>query len=356
MLDRPIFISGLRKSGTSMVRQLLDGHPDLFVLPINELHFFEFTPFVGSLRGSRNAQIERASRIHTPEEGAVAAAQFKFLSREHSPNSPVNFEAIQKDILDRHPQTWAELYECIVRSIAQHSPTGSELRQDTRFAAKGVQQEDFLIEFLQMFPDLKFIYVLRNPYGQFNAAINQIRYSLVKSEKQSEIGRDIDKLNKIAPYPYLGQRLKQMSTSYFFMRKWVQLFPENFYIFVYDRLLENEQAEIESLCDFLEISYHDSLHQTTQLGKEARRQGWSAGGQRDNSAIDRAGLDAWMDQMPPGAIRLITKTFPDVLDEFGFERATSARRDLSLRIHPKESIKDAAANRWLFTNQAQQLL
>ena len=31
MLHQPIIISGLRKSGTSMVRNLLDGHPDLFV-------------------------------------------------------------------------------------------------------------------------------------------------------------------------------------------------------------------------------------------------------------------------------------------------------------------------------------
>jgi hypothetical protein len=45
MLKQPIFISGLRKSGTSMVKNLLDNHPALFMYPPNEFHFFKFTHF-----------------------------------------------------------------------------------------------------------------------------------------------------------------------------------------------------------------------------------------------------------------------------------------------------------------------
>ena len=41
-MSRPIFLLGCHKSGTSLLRSLLDGHPDLFVIPI-ETHFFQAT-------------------------------------------------------------------------------------------------------------------------------------------------------------------------------------------------------------------------------------------------------------------------------------------------------------------------
>ena len=39
-MKSPIFILGAHKSGTSLLRSLLDGHPDLFVIPL-ETHIFQ---------------------------------------------------------------------------------------------------------------------------------------------------------------------------------------------------------------------------------------------------------------------------------------------------------------------------
>ncbi len=44
-MKSPIFVSGLSKSGTSMVKTLFDGHPDLFVVPPNEMLFFFFSEY-----------------------------------------------------------------------------------------------------------------------------------------------------------------------------------------------------------------------------------------------------------------------------------------------------------------------
>ena len=38
--NNPIFVLGCHKSGTSLLRSIFDGHPDLFVIP-REGHFFE---------------------------------------------------------------------------------------------------------------------------------------------------------------------------------------------------------------------------------------------------------------------------------------------------------------------------
>ena len=43
-LIKPIFILGAHKSGTSYLRALLDGHPDLYVVPL-EAHYFQHLGF-----------------------------------------------------------------------------------------------------------------------------------------------------------------------------------------------------------------------------------------------------------------------------------------------------------------------
>lgn len=46
-MEKPVFVLGSRKSGTSLLRSLLDGAEGLFVVPC-ETHFFQRTgkPFV----------------------------------------------------------------------------------------------------------------------------------------------------------------------------------------------------------------------------------------------------------------------------------------------------------------------
>ena len=59
-LVKPIFVSGLRKSGTSMMRHLFDGHPDIFSNPKGEFHFFRYTDIdaIGSYRKQLGTTME----------------------------------------------------------------------------------------------------------------------------------------------------------------------------------------------------------------------------------------------------------------------------------------------------------
>ena len=43
-MNEPIFILGCTKSGTTLLRNLFDGHPQLFVVP-SESHFFQNARF-----------------------------------------------------------------------------------------------------------------------------------------------------------------------------------------------------------------------------------------------------------------------------------------------------------------------
>jgi hypothetical protein len=66
-LNRPVFTSGLRKSGTSMARRLLDGHSALYMHSINELHFFHFTNFIDRIRPSQRRAGKQTPAPRFPE-------------------------------------------------------------------------------------------------------------------------------------------------------------------------------------------------------------------------------------------------------------------------------------------------
>ena len=63
-LTAPIFILGSHKSGSSLLRSLLDGHPRLFVFP-KEIHFFQYAGYWVDyrLRAAKPAQLSREQLI-----------------------------------------------------------------------------------------------------------------------------------------------------------------------------------------------------------------------------------------------------------------------------------------------------
>jgi len=52
---RPLFVVGHRKTGTTLLQELLDGHPQLVVLPGESNHFLTFLPRFGALAPARLA-------------------------------------------------------------------------------------------------------------------------------------------------------------------------------------------------------------------------------------------------------------------------------------------------------------
>ena len=53
--ERPVFVVGHRKTGTTLLQELLDGHPQLVVLPGESNHFLTFLPRFGALPPERIA-------------------------------------------------------------------------------------------------------------------------------------------------------------------------------------------------------------------------------------------------------------------------------------------------------------
>jgi hypothetical protein len=338
-MQSPIFISGLRKSGTSMVKNLLDDHPGLFVFPPNELHFFKYSCHPSIVK-------DKASYIDNPRELALKIAQNKFITRITEKDSEFYipefsyetfFESIENSDITGYPQ----VYEVLFKSFYEALGKGKEAER-LRFVSKTVLETEFFPELVRWFPDLKFVYVLRNPYAHFVSAIKSLRTHTSRKKSETYEGMKLSSLRN--PYPYLGPEIFRMKHSYYFMEKFERLYPKNFYVLVYDDLLKNSEAELEKLASFLDIEFKSTLQTPSIMGKIWKGNSWK---NYEFRGIDQAPLEEWKQDISGGEVKLINKFFGNLIKKY-FKLEKSGANILK-PLHPSEyRPKIYLANRLLY--------
>jgi len=318
-MEEPIFISGLRKSGTSMVKGLLDNHPELFVYPPNELHLFRFSHHPAIVK-------DKQARESDPNELKNIIANQHFITRLNDSTfqyftDQVDVDTYTEEIETCEVNTPADVYRANYQAMA----TATGQASPGTFVTKTVLETEFFPNLREWFPDLKFIYVLRNPYAHFNAARNSIRADRARGESP-----EFNALKH--PYPFIGSELRRMKGSYYFMNKFSELYPEHFYILSYDEILKNPEEQLRQLSDFLEISFNRDLLQPSICGEP-----WGGNSMHEDvfDGISKKPLTHWQQDTSDLEIRLINEFFADIIDEYDFEQLES-NASILRRLHPSE--------------------
>ncbi len=334
-MKSPIFVSGLSKSGTSMVKTLFDGHPGLFVIPPNELLFFFFS------------DLPSLNRIKAPEPTGDPGQLLRNLARSEynvRMNQPgagdyreqFNVSAFTEDIDRLEVSSYPEAMEDLLGAYARNCSTFNGDPDTTRFLAKTIWETEYFPELLNWFGDMKFLYVLRNPYAHFHAAL--------KSMRAGDKGHEGMKLTWRNRFPFIGRELALMRTSYCLMRKYRKLFGDHFYVLVYDRLLEDPDTELKKVCDFLEIEFHPALRCPTILGQPWKGNSWYA---ENYDGIDKRPLTHWHDKISQLEIKYVNQHFQDVVEEFGF-KVLPANCSILRPFHYTETPLTYIANRVMY--------
>jgi len=201
-----------------------------------------------------------------------------------------------------------------------------------------VLETEFVPYLRQWFPDTKFVYVLRNPYGHFASARNSMRIT---------DGSEGDALSILDdPYPFIGSELRRMKLSYYLMGKYKRLYPDQFYVLVYDDILRAPESTLRSLTEFLGIEYHESITNPTICGEQWGGNSWY---EDEFDGIDTSPLDHWMDDISRLEKQVITDLFGDLIDEYGFDRLStdvSLFRPFSVAERPHTYLANRLAVYW----------
>ena len=153
----PVIICGYPKSRTTLLLALLDRHPELLVFP-EETHFFQ--QIVGNPGRHDPDYLLTHSSIKLFKRG-----KFEMTSgfRDYSQVDPDHFEIVFRELWKTRFSTQPSILEIIMQSYGQ--VTG---QLDSKYwVEKTPMNEKYLENAQAWWPDLKAIYMLRDPRDNF---------------------------------------------------------------------------------------------------------------------------------------------------------------------------------------------
>ena len=256
--NRLIFVAGVPRSGTTLVQNILDSHPDIYGGPE-----FDRIPNIIDLRRKLNVSIKqgRIDMFVNPAE------------------------------VDNHI---ANLIKNLLFPVARrHNCTYTSEKTPWNILA--------FRDLIEILPEAKFIYVIRYPH----AVIASMLKVAQRSKLQGVMPPDFTRSISLACY-YIESVLrlvKALDSKY----------PQKIYTLKYEDLLENPETEIKKLCAYIGVTFADAMLTPGNIkhpGHENMTQtGIWYNDTLYNSNFDKQHQDKWKSQLSGAAKAFINYVF-----------------------------------------------
>lgn len=247
-LNRPIFISGYHKSGTTLLLSILDGHPELVVIP-EELNFFKSVLFK---KDKAKAIRENSGfKMFLSEQELPEWSHWKTFYREGYPEfDNRKFTRLVEQAL-RESENFKDLLLQMVHAFAEVDHVDPTAK--SHWASKTPLEEIYFPLMLEMFrDDFKFVYMVRDPRDA---------YTSISKWKENRGRMGYQSLSTAVSFCVNWQTRLNKVIDY--QKKY-----ENICIFRYEDLLRNTEVALKQLCEFLRIEYSPEMLRPTRHGKE----------------------------------------------------------------------------------------
>lgn len=298
--ERACFVAGPARSGTTLLTALLDGHPDLLVLPEETAYF----PTVRTKYGahSRRAQFDYlttrtlsnvlfggACKWGKRDYSHFPAADFRRRFEERA-FDPAN---ARRDLLVLLLETYADTLDRPLASVR-------------RWVEKTPANRDHLGAIFQRFPHARLLITLRDPRALL---ASQIQLEQSRRQRRFSI--------------YLTVR-HWLTTARLALALQTDSCPDRrFHLVDYRRLVETPDAAMREVCAFLGIEHDSALAAPTKIGQPWR--GNSASG-RAFAAISAEPLNRWRQFLTPREIGWVEWHCRPWMEPLGYEPLFARRR------------------------------
>ncbi len=317
MPHAPIFILGSHKSGTSLLRSLLDGHPDLFVIPF-ETHIMALLGRWITYSYRKQAPVDDPSFLDGLVEILESYARSTDRHADVILGDRLDMDAVRAFVGEMDDADDPIQALTILKELLPQVVDGLDSAEGKRAVEKSVEHLESALELAQTFPKAQFLHIVRNPYA------NIVALRKFKAKDQG--------------YPLINKVYKSLESGYYWLKTNKTLIPK-YKVLRYEDLAQNPVAEMKDLAKFLDIPFDERLLEPTLLGDPWG--GNSAYGQF--KAINAAHLDRWKGEITPLEANLVTLHFGHVLAEYGYEKLPLQRG--TWKLAKGESLKRYVYNR-----------
>lgn len=303
------------------MRNLFDGHPDFFAIPM-ESHFFQNIRYWVSYY-QRRTRPEKLGFDQMKDNMCKWVEHMNVSSDQVADNftkGKWDLELFRKVIYSENVDDHRSLSDLYVKAI-HHSLFQAPIAKDVEFVEKSVENAEFAIQWNQLYPQARFIHILRNPYSNF---VSFRKYITKKG------------------FPFLKPIVFSMYNSYYYLFKNLNLL-ENYKVVRYEDLIAEPERIMREVAEFLGVEYQSSLVYPTLFGDS-----WAGNSisKVEYTKISPMNLDKWKKSITDFEIHLVNELFCQVLERFGFEKLTP--RHSKYFPAKKEGLKTYLLNRALW--------
>ena len=239
-----IFLTGHRKSGTTLLHSLFDNHPDIDVYPTDFTFFYSYFPHYTNNLKNKKKLIKRIMHL-TNNTINRHFIKNKILTRK-------DIIFFNKKLLKKLKKINLRSKKSIFRIIIDHWNNLKGKKTKKIVLIKETSQSIYFDEYKKIFPNLKMINIIRDPRDN---------YASIKSGQKkyySKIG-----LSYLQNFANVLFRSRQDLLSCFYNKK-----NKRFKFITYENLVKNPKKTMKRLCLFLKIKYSDILINPTFGGNK----------------------------------------------------------------------------------------
>jgi hypothetical protein len=307
--NHPIFICGHPKSGTSLVKSILDSHPQLVVYPEETIFFRRFLPQSIGLDLDQQLELAEKKLIHifTWNRESPPPSQDGFPDRDYS---EIPFDKIRQQMRTLARTDHRHEGDILSAVILAYGLISKQINSDTLYwVEKSPYNEYYAKRIFTWWPEARCIHILRDPRDNF----------LSYHRKHPDWRAEFFSANWNRSTNAAHQNLKLFGESRYFILR-------------YEDLVQSPESYLRKLSEFLVIDWNSSLITPTRAGEQ-----WIGNSMFSDRfwGISDSPMARWKDSLFPSdaaTIELMSKRYLDTfhyphetLDNLSFSQALRVR-------------------------------
>ena len=286
-----VFVCGHRKSGTTLLANLLDGHPQLSMYPIDLALLYAYFPeFI---------------RTHDdPRELRARLATVLFVDlRQRIDTHHLDVDRLEREFFDGLPDDALRRPDVLITRLMSAFRNVSNAATKQWGVFKETSVEIYAQEILGWFPDARFIHLVRDPRDNFAAlAAGVDRYYSRLGESHYRTLASL--LNRVG----IGFRMAQDNKD--------QLGAGRYHVLRFEDLTAAPERSMQQIADFLGVEMKPGLLTPTMLGHPT---GGNAFDGVETFSVNARNVGRWRDRIAPEEAQVIEFHLARVMQNFGFE-------------------------------------
>jgi len=297
-----VFIAGHRKTATTMLLNLFDGHPELAVYPTDVNVFYGYFPVFTEGTFTEKERLDRIQRV-------VFDDLYSFDIFKNKDDIERFRKLFLKYVRGQNLQDMNVVLQSIASAFRKVSGQDGDNLKFQIF--KETSLEIYASEIFERFQDVKFIHIVRDPkdnYAAIKAGVK--RYSTFGDDEKTL-------LNSVLNRGKLGMKLASLNK---------QVFGDSRYKVVrFEDIVLNPKETLNDICQWLNIDYSENMIKPTVLSRPTKGNNYNG---MEFYEISAKNVGRWRERISEEEAAIIEFYFSNEMSSFGYEKSFSQSQTL----------------------------